>query len=158
MQIDTEISTPTTPEEISAARQRIVESARAWLRTPYHQCWQKRGVGCDCASLLAGVYADAGIIPPQELGSYDWSAPWAKKGADEIYLAGIRKFAHPISPVRVSAGDVAMYKLGRGWSHTAIVIRWPGEVVHALMGQGVVATPGNSGRLAGRAVRFWSFF
>lgn len=158
---ESKILIPTTPEGIAEARARIVQVARSWIGTPYRPCWTRKNVGCDCASFLACVYAEAGLVPPEavtDLGQYDWALPWARTGGDAEYVAGIAKFAHEISRDRASAGDVVMYRLGRGWSHTAIVVRWPGEIIHALMSGGVCASPGTTGRLAGRAVRFWSVF
>lgn len=104
-----------------------------------------------------GVFAEVGLIPKVDLGQYDYSKPWAIRGGDADYIAGIAKYAHEISVDQVQTADVVMFKIGRGWSHAAIVSRWPGEIIHAMHG-GVIASPATTGRLAGRQVRFWSLF
>lgn len=43
-------------------RQRVVEIAREWVGTPYHTGARIKGAGADCLTLLAEVYAEAGII------------------------------------------------------------------------------------------------
>jgi cell wall-associated NlpC family hydrolase len=142
----------------SAAREQIVLVARSWVGTPYFPRQQKKNVGCDCGSFLAAVFSEAGLISPVELGDYDWTEAWARDGGDEYYNSMLERFAHLIEERVLAAGDVVQYRVGRGWSHSAIIARWPGDVIHALRRVGVVATPGNTGFLAGRQRRFWSVF
>lgn len=137
-------------------REELALQARRWVGTPYFPREARCGLGCDCGSLLAGIYRDAGIIGPFRMSSYDWMAAWAVKDGDEIYLQALCAYFHEVAVPR--RGDVAMYRLGRGWSHGAIVIQWPGEIIHAGRGYGVIASPGTSGRLAARRMRFWSIF
>lgn len=137
-------------------RARIVAEARAWLHTPYQPGQQAKGRGCDCARLVKGVFEAVGAIPPFDLTRYDANAPWALRQGDTLYLELLRRYGREIAEAAVQPGDVVMYHLGRGWSHTAIIARWPGLVIHALQIDGVIATTGNTGRLARRATRFWS--
>ena len=130
--------------------------ARAWIGTPYFPCEAKQGRGCDCGSLLAAVYAQAGIIPRIELAHYDWTRAWAVAGGDAYYLGMVTRYAHEINEEDAGVGDIVMYRVGKGWSHGGIIIRWPGEVVHAMRACGVVASPGVTGFLAGRQRRFFS--
>ena len=60
--------------DIDAERAAVVAEARAWLRTPYHHMGRVKGAGVDCATLLAEVYARAGVIAPVAIPYYppDW--------------------------------------------------------------------------------------
>lgn len=138
-------------------RAAIVAEARRWLRTPYCAGARRRGRGCDCATLVQAVYEAVGLLPPIALGRYDAAAAWAAAGGDAQYVGTLAAYARAIPEAAAGMGDLVMYRLGRGWSHSAIIVRWPGEVIHALVEPGVIATTGHTGRLASRAVRFWSF-
>ncbi len=137
-------------------RSRVVEVAKSWLRTPYFPCAQIKGRGCDCGSFLAGVYAEASIIEHIELGNYDWMAAWAKRDGDAMYLKEILGRGQEIAEADAGPGDVVMYRIGRGWSHAAIVIDWPRAVIHAVRQQGVMVTRGDVGMLKLRGHRFFS--
>ena len=57
-------------------------------------------------------------------------------------------------------GDVALYRMGRAFAHGAIIVDpgWP-AIVHAnAAAKAVVLGRGDEGRLAGRAMRFFSLF
>jgi cell wall-associated NlpC family hydrolase len=139
-------------------RERIVSVAKSWIGTRYNPGEIKKHGGCDCGSLLAGVYSEAGIISLPEIPKYDAALPWAKRGGDELYLTMLSRYAHAIPEEEALAGDIAHYLIGRGWSHAAIIVHWPDEIIHATMHRGVVTTHGKSGRFAGRPMRFWSVF
>ena len=137
-------------------RARIAQVARKWIGTPYFPRQARCGVGADCGSLLLGVYRDAGIINDFELSDYDWMSAWAVRGGDRLYLESIKTYLSEVS--RPKTGDVAHFRIGRGWSHSAIVIEWPREIIHAARTWGVIASPGTGGQLAQTEVKFWSLF
>ncbi|HEY3919460.1 MAG TPA: hypothetical protein VGL83_16850 [Stellaceae bacterium] len=58
----------------ASERAAVIAEARAWLGTPYHHMGRVKGAGVDCATLLAEVYARAGVIPPVAIPYYppDW--------------------------------------------------------------------------------------
>jgi cell wall-associated NlpC family hydrolase len=60
--------------DIDAERAAVVAEARAWLRTPYHHMGRVKGAGVDCATLLAEIYARAGVVPAVAIPFYppDW--------------------------------------------------------------------------------------
>jgi len=61
---------------MSEAEQRsaVLAEARRWLGTPYHHMGRMRGVGADCATFPAEVYAAAGVVAPLMIEFYppDW--------------------------------------------------------------------------------------
>jgi len=47
-----------------AQRLAVVDAARAYIGTPYHQNAMLKGIGVDCATLLALSFQDAGVRHP----------------------------------------------------------------------------------------------
>lgn len=120
--------------EIEAERARLVAEARAWLRTPYHHMGRVKGAGVDCATLLAEVYARAGVLPQVEVPFYP--PDWHLHRDSERYLDFVLR--HAIETSREPRpGDLALWRFGRCFSHGAIVIDWP-LVIHAYAGRGCV--------------------
>jgi cell wall-associated NlpC family hydrolase len=137
--------------DIDAERRAVVEEARGWLRTPYHHMGRVKGAGVDCATLLAEVYARAGVLPSLDLPFYP--PDWHLHRDAERYLDFVLAHAGEVAvapPDAFSAGslafcaarrpmpaDVALWRFGRCFSHGAIVIDWP-LVIHAYAGRGCV--------------------
>lgn len=113
-------------------RRRVVEVAREWLGTPYHDCARLKGVGADCATLIAEVFAEAGTMPPVEIAPY--SPQWHLHQGEEQYLNRLLEYAHEIEGPPLPA-DIVMFRFGRLYSHGAIVVAWP-VIIHARAGRG----------------------
>lgn len=101
-------------------RQAVVDAARSWLGTPYRHRQRVKGLGVDCAQILAAVYEEAGVITPLDLGEY--STQWHLHHEREVYLewlafAGARPIEGDPLP-----GDVGVWKFGLTHSHGGIVI------------------------------------
>ena len=116
-----------------AQRALVIAEARSWLRTPYHPMARGKGLGADCATLPAEVYAACGLIPPQDIGPYP--PDWHLHHSEDRYLAQVLAVAQPTE--QPQPGDFALWRVGRCWAHGAILIT-PHRVVHAVQGQGVV--------------------
>lgn len=114
-----------------ASRRQIVAAARSWLGTPYHPGGRVKNVGVDCLTLLAEVFAQAGIIPHIEVPYYPHD--WHLHRGEERYLAGLLRYAHEIDTLPLP-GDIALWKFGRCFSHGAIIIEWP-LIIHAYVGR-----------------------
>ena len=138
-------------------RAAVVAEALTWLRTPYHPGARLKGVGVDCAQLVIGVFAGAGVIEAFEPEAYPHD--WHIHRDAERYMTGVLKFGAEIEAHAVRPGDLALYKFGRVFSHGAIVVDWP-VVIHAVMRDGVV-TLGDADRdvdLVSRPVKFFSYW
>lgn len=123
-----------------AQRLLVRDIARRWVGTPYHHRGAIRGVGVDCARILIEVYAEAGLIERFDPGKY--TRDWHLHRGEERYLETIERYSG--SPVREDAsialwgeegyvppiGDILVWRVGRTFSHSAIVTDWP-RVVHA---------------------------
>jgi cell wall-associated NlpC family hydrolase len=111
-------------------RQRVIEEAQSWLRTPYHTHARVKGAGVDCVWLLIEVYKTVGVVAPDfDPGTYD--PEWFLHKTDEIYLAGVLAHAKQVETPQI--GDVAMYRIGHTVSHGVIIVDTQPELygIHA---------------------------
>lgn len=130
-----------------STREVVRDIARSWVGTPYQHRAALRGVGVDCARILIEVYAEAGLIAPFDPGKY--SRDWHLHRNEEVYLQTVESYAG--SPVKDNTsihlwkdegykpltGDMILWRVGRTYSHSAIVTDWP-FVVHASAPSGIV--------------------
>lgn len=103
--------------------------ARSWLNTPFHENACIKGVGVDCGRFLVKAFEAAGIEVPglEELPNF--AHGWFLNKSDERYFSIIARFARPVPHPRPA--DIVMYKIGRAWAHSAILLEHP-TVIHAL--------------------------
>lgn len=136
-------------------RAHVVAIARGWVGTPFHDGGRLKGVGVDCAMLLAEVFAEAGLIPHQDIETY--SPQWMLHRDEPLFEDYVRKHGHEV--VTPGIGDIVLYRIGRSFAHGAIVAAWPGAIIHAFKSFRFVAeTPSNEADLRGRAVKFYSLW
>ena len=131
-------------------RESVVAEALSWLGTPYHPHARIKGVGVDCAHILCAVYENAGIVQHVDPGYYD--SCWHLHRNEELYLQWIERYCEPVEVV--APGDVVLYRFGRTYSHSAIVID-DDLVLHAYIGRGVVLSRLSEEPLAGRDSTRW---
>lgn len=140
-------------------RQQIVRIARGWIGTPFHDCASIRGVGADCAGLVAGVYRESGLVPGGV--EFQHAEPqWYLHRSEERLVEGLIKYAREIKSDDAGPGDVVTYLVGRCHGHVAIVVDWPREVIHAHMqSRAVIAGGAFEGEFrTRRTVRFFSIW
>lgn len=99
---------------------------------------------------LCEVYFRAGLLPFIDARPYP--ADWHFHQDGERFLEWLGRYASEVdSP---EPGDVAVFRFGRCFSHGSIVLDWP-MVIHAYLGEGVREQDATTGRLSGRAVKFY---
>lgn len=108
-------------------RARVVAVAKTWLGTPYHHAARVKAAGIDCLTLLAEVYHEAAIIPYVDVPYYP--GDWHLHHDVERYIGGVLTYAKEIKGPPLP-GDIAVWKIGRAFSHGAIVMAWP-QIIHA---------------------------
>jgi cell wall-associated NlpC family hydrolase len=124
----------------SAQRQAVLSEAESWIGTPFHHQGRAKGRqgGVDCAMLLLEVFLAAGVIKVGTGVSRgagvspaipNYSQQWHLHREEERYLEmiralGGREISNPLH------GDLAVWKIGRAYSHGAIVLLWP-CIIHA---------------------------
>lgn len=139
------------------ARARVVACARSWIDTPFVNLARVKGVGIDCAQLLAAVATEAGLFPHIET---DYYAPQHMLHDRSERMAPIvLRFTREITEAQVGPGDVVLYKVAHSFSHAAIVVDWPREIIHAhSLSRKVISMPAFAYDMAGRETRFFSFW
>lgn len=118
----------------------VIAAARSWLRTPYHHMARVKGHGVDCAQLMIAAFVEAGVNEDFNPGFY--VPDWHLHRSEERYLEFMEKYLVQIdeefndSPFE-ERGDwaappasIIVIRLGRTFSHSALVIDWP-LVIHA---------------------------
>lgn len=128
-------------------REAVIKEAETWLRTPHHNGACIKGVGVDCGQFPWAVYHAAGLMPeiPEDLR---YSPQFHLNRDEEWYLKFALKFGKELPEGKFpKKGDFALYKVGRVFSHGAIVIEWP-LIIHSYVGIGVTIDHGDKGWMA----------
>jgi cell wall-associated NlpC family hydrolase len=137
-------------------RQKIIDEAYSWIGTPWHHRACVKGAGVDCVFLLAGVYTAVGLINVNRHDIPYYPIDIMQHRSEETVLAVLTRYAHEVKTPKM--GDVALWRFGRIYSHAGIIIDHP-NIIHAYRVAGaVVAGDITQGDLAGRQVKYFSFF
>ena len=115
-----------------AQRQAVLSVAESWIGTPFHHQGRAKGRqgGVDCAMLLLEVFLSAGVIDAKLAKQrFSYSQQWHLHREQERYLEMVRSLGgrEITTPLH---GDIAVWKIGRAYSHGAIVLLWP-CIIHA---------------------------
>jgi NlpC/P60 family putative phage cell wall peptidase len=126
--------------ETAADPARVIEVARAWLGTPYHDQASVKGVGCDCAGLARGIWRELvgeepAILPP-------YSRDWGEVGARETFADFVRPFLIEIDPAKAGLGSLLLFRMRREGpaKHCGVLVE-DGLFIHALERRGVTLFP-----------------
>jgi cell wall-associated NlpC family hydrolase len=110
-------------------RTRIIQEARTWIGTPYHDHGGVKGVGVDCAHLLVKVYSAVGLVP-ENINLPDYTPFWYLHSDSDWGLEELAKYTQDVDVLEV--GDILIFKFGRAYSHGCIVsCLSPLTVIHA---------------------------
>lgn len=130
----------------SDQRQAVIDEAMTWLKTPHHNGARIKTVGVDCGQYPLAVYEAVGLIPETMPDRY--SPQFHLNRGHEWYLTLCEKLGKELPEgVLPKKGDFAIYRVGRVFSHGAIVIEWP-RIIHAYVGVGVCLDLGTQGWMA----------
>lgn len=111
-------------------RAAVVAEAMSWLGTPWHHRARVKGAGVDCAQFLIGAYVGAGLIAPFDTG--DYPRDWHIHRDEERFLPFVLRFAAEIGEADAGPGDVILFRIGRVYSHGALLVDWP-QAIHAAV-------------------------
>lgn len=120
---------------VDAQRAAVVAEAMTWLLTPWRHQGRVKGAGVDCAGLIICAYRNAGMIDDVDAGNYPRDFHIHRD--EERFLSFVPSFAVEIAETEVCAGDLVLFRIGRVFSHGAIVTRWP-RGIHADVRSGMV--------------------
>lgn len=137
-------------------RAAIVAEALTWEATPYLSHARIKGVGVDCANLPAAVYEAVGLIDPV---NPSYTADWMMHRDEEKFLSFVLPQAVQIKPKAAQPGDLIVWRFGRTFSHSAIILDMP-LVLHAAIKGGAVirADVTRDVDLLDRECRYFSVF
>jgi NlpC/P60 family putative phage cell wall peptidase len=102
-------------------REKIIDVAHSWVGTPYHHQARVKGVGVDCAQLMAGIAIEAGIIPADTELPHDYSPEWHLHNRDEVLIDHLRRFGCVEKEV-AEPGDIIGFTIGRAVGHLGILV------------------------------------
>lgn len=150
-----------TPTDL-ASRQAVLAAACTWLGTPYRHRARLQGVGVDCAQLLVAVYSAAGLVPAVDLG--DYPIDWHLHQDEERFLGWL----HELGARRVpdgqpaQAGDVAVFRFGRCFSHGGIVedpaTEGGATIIHSYIRRRVMRHRLCEAPLQGVPLQYWTLW
>jgi cell wall-associated NlpC family hydrolase len=135
-------------------REAVLREAESWLRTPFHQNACLKGLGVDCGTILVAVYGAVGIRVPELATLPHFPKDWHLHAREETYLGILAQFAPEIAGPP-QPGDIVLFRVGRVYGHSGIVLAWP-RVIHVYWGRGVEYADASKAPLAGRPARFFS--
>lgn len=100
-------------DEKSLLPEKIIESARSYLRTPWSHTGRVKAVGVDCYGLIACAFNDIGL-KVEDMASYSQS--------DEYVLLNnyLSKTFVEVEFDQKNAGDVLVFRGAGMWNHIAI--------------------------------------
>ena len=132
----------------------VVTEARSWIGTRYVHRGRMKGPqgGVDCAQLVYLTFFNCNLSPEMPLTAYtpDFFCHRGVEQYMDTVLAHCRVVENPKS------GDIALFKIGRIFAHGGIVTEWP-TIIHADRVAKIVLEENiNSGRLAGKPVKFFT--
>lgn len=108
-------------------RDAIVAEARTWIGTRFHDNAGIKGVGVDCMWLVLRIYQAVGLVPDVKVP--DYSPQFPQHRDDEPFLREIEPWVEEFAGPPLE-GDIVIWKFGRAFAHSAIVVKWP-RIIHA---------------------------
>lgn len=135
-------------------RQQVVAEARSWIGSRYAHRGRAKGKdgGVDCAQFVYLVFLNCGLCP--EMPLTDYTPDFFLHRGMERYMDTVLAHTHEVPAP--SPGDIALFKIGRIFAHGGIVTAWPSIIHAARDAKRVLEERADTGRLQGRAVKFFS--
>ena len=121
----------------------VIAHARSWIGTPYLHQAAVKGVGCDCAGLVRGIWRMVHGSEITDIPAYtpDWSEPQG----DELLLRTVAQWFHPVADGPLAHGQLIVFRMRRGLiaKHLGLVATDGAapSFIHAYCGHGVVESP-----------------
>lgn len=119
---------------------RVIEAARQWVGTPYHNQASLRGVGCDCLGLARGIWRE--VVGDEPMAIPPYSTDWGEVGAREVLAEAARRVMIEVDPADAGPGALVIFRMRRGaiGKHVGIIVT-PQRFVHAYDRLGVIEEP-----------------
>jgi cell wall-associated NlpC family hydrolase len=140
----------------AALREAVLSEASSWLGTPFEHMQRCKGAGVDCGQFLIGVFYNVGIIPNLKTDYYprDFHLHRDREWYTELVLNFSRELDSSEIPL---PADLVLFKVGRIYSHGAIVVSWP-RIIHSFVTRGVIWADGTQGQFMDKPRKFFRPF
>jgi cell wall-associated NlpC family hydrolase len=115
----------------------IISEAESWIGTPYHPHGRLKGVGVDCAMLIAEVFECAGVVPHVDPGFYP--PQFGMHRSEEQFASWVERYGRQTKGP--SPGGVVLLRYGRCFSHGGIVVK-DNMFIHAVIKANMVIKSG----------------
>ena len=113
-------------------RDQIVDEALTWVDTPYHVGACLKGIGVDCAQLIAGIGLACGVLTRAQVCAVPWydiaTASHTRTGilVKELLRCGFTRK----ETAQIQIGDVLTFNTGMDQGHLGVVVS-NDMIVHA---------------------------
>lgn len=136
-------------------RAALVLEAMEWVGTPWRHEGKLKGKAVDCGNFIYEVYLAGGLLNRQVVEHYP--KQWALHRSEEKLL----EFAYGLGFMEITQplpGDVIIWRIGRTYSHAALIIDLP-KIIHADSHAGIVTlAEADSCAMVGKPFKLLSLF
>lgn len=132
----------------------LIKEALTWIDTPYHHLARLKGVGVDCAQLMAAIYES---VSNTKINIETYSVEWHLHNRQELMCDTLESFGCiRIDVADAKPGDILAFKFGRVNSHLGMLVQ-DDQFIHANMTAGKVLINSLSGDWITRLNRAYVF-
>ena len=117
---------------MNEVRNQIIATAYDWLDTPYHHHALVKGVGVDCAKLVAACALGAGLTDEDTVNTMpNYPVQWHLHNREEKLLETIEAYGCVRKDkANTLPGDIVTFQFGRTTSHLGIMVNET-QFIHA---------------------------
>ena len=113
-------------------REEALQLARTWIGTPYKHQAMKKGLGCDCAGLVMGIWNELYGRPPKDFVLPPYTASWAEETGLQLMVDAGNKYFTQVPISEMLPGDVIMYRMySKGPTKHSGILASPNTMIHA---------------------------
>ncbi len=132
-------------------RQKIVDTARSWIGTPYHHHQALKGVGVDCLGLVAAVAVELGIEGEYDKTTFAPFQGYSRNPNPRQMTKAMERFLIPVEVPQI--GDIAWLETRPGVANHLAIKTGDDTIVHACgIVKKVIETT-----MPPRSVTWWKF-